>query len=205
MATKEHKNDSIDLLLILKAQEILRLSSRDPLHDYSHALRTCENAESIITREGLGIFLDKGLLRNAIWWHDVDRGRKDGDDSFTFKKYAEELNLSFVYVNKVVGIIGEHSFGKKQTTLESKVLYDADKLEYVSIPRVENLLRAKKVGLIEESMIEEFKTSWGLLIKNIEPTLNFLSTKHFFIERKKQFLDWGREIPDFAQLAASVV
>jgi HD superfamily phosphodiesterase len=195
--------DEIVLLGVLKAQDILREKSFDPIHAVEHHQKTWENVQWIVNNEGLEKSVDFGVLRLAAWWHDVDRGKANETESF--EKYCEDSNISPILVNKVTEVINEHSFGQLQNSLEGKILYDADKLEYVSILRVETLLEMNKEGKIDNKVFDYYKIEWAKRINKVKGSLNFVSTRIRFNNELAKFVEYGLKTPFFADLARSVI
>lgn len=120
--------------LILEAKKILEKESFDIGHDLSHHYKVWDNAIQIVLLENILNKVDLDLLTIACWWHDVDRGNKDNTKKF--EKAANEFELSELQIKKIIEIINSHSFHDARSNLtEAKVLFDADKIEYINPAR----------------------------------------------------------------------
>jgi uncharacterized protein len=105
-----------------------RSGKRDEAHDMKHVLTVLANAKAICAKENG----DWSIIEPAALLHDVERPPED----YMHKKYDHaELSSQTAgklgYGERVVKAIREHSAGKgpKPTTLESRILWDADKLD----------------------------------------------------------------------------
>ena len=111
------------------------LESRDPAHDFQHIMRVYKNTEAIGCREGadMEIILPAALLHDLVVYPKGSaKTSKSADDSADM---AESLLHRYGYakdkIDKICYCIRTHSFSKKlvPSTLEGKVLQDADRLD----------------------------------------------------------------------------
>jgi HD superfamily phosphodiesterase len=161
--------------IIRKAQERLVRHPFDALHGIEHHTNTWKNCLLIINKEKLKV--DKSYLKIAAWWHDVERNE---DACLLLRKSMSDLKFNDEAIEKVVAIINGHSYGRKQGNLESKILYDADKLEYVSEKRIETLSNLHKKGVIKDEKFTQYKKAWAERINNVKGNLHFSSSKELF-------------------------
>ena len=101
-------------------------------HDYFHLKRVVENALKIGKAENANLF----LVELSAWLHDVgDYKLHDGVDRSEelVKEFLLTQNLSDELINKVNEIISQVSFskGNSVTSLEAKVVQDADRLDAI--------------------------------------------------------------------------
>ena len=165
--------------IVRRAKVHLEENPYDSLHGVLHHQAVWENCLWIIDKEKLGV--DVEALEIAAWWHDVERGSETND---LFLRDADSFGFPDELKNKVVSIINEHSFEQKQTLLESKVLYDADKLEYLSPLRLEQLLELYRTGnSMDSKRLEHYKKEWGRRINVVRNNLHFDSTRQEFEKR----------------------
>ena len=99
-------------------------------HDYFHLKRVVENALKIGKAENANLF----LVELSAWLHDVgDYKLHDGVDRSEelVKEFLLTQNLSDELIDKVNEIISQVSFskGNSVTSLEAKVVQDADRLD----------------------------------------------------------------------------
>lgn len=101
-------------------------------HDYFHLKRVVENALKIGKAENADLF----LVELSAWLHDVgDYKLHDGVDRSEelVKEFLLTQNLSGELIDKVNEIISQVSFskGNSVTSLEAKVVQDADRLDAI--------------------------------------------------------------------------
>ncbi|MGI0010240.1 MAG: HD domain-containing protein [Nitrosopumilaceae archaeon] len=119
----------------LKAEVQKRLGKNDPAHDFEHIMRVYKNAEKIGKKEKANM----KLVRASVLLHDIVSYPKSDKRS---KRASTESALQAAnmlkrcgYDSHEIGIIAEaireHSFSKGMvpSTLEGKVLQDADRLD----------------------------------------------------------------------------
>jgi uncharacterized protein len=112
------------------------LSNDDPSHDIHHALRVLKNAEIISEKEGG----DLEIIWPAALFHDIVNYPKNSpkakyssrDSAVVTEKILRQLEFyPQEKISSVVKVIVEHSQsnGFKPSSLESKIIQDADRLE----------------------------------------------------------------------------
>lgn len=186
--------------VIAEAQKRLTEKPFDALHGVEHHQSVWNNCEWIIEQEDLSPDLD--VLRVAAWWHDVER------NSETFpqmKRTLRDFGASDEFVDKVLAAVSTHSFGHTQDILEGKILYDADKLEYLSINRVKELLRTREQGQMDEERFDYYQKAWAKRIKNLSGSLHFESSKTRFREDLRKFIEFARTEPTLEPMIASML
>jgi len=186
--------------LISQAKRYLAESPFDSLHASSHHQKVWENSLWIASEEGLEVDLD--ALQVAAWWHDIERG---SDDFNLLRQALESVGATPEFKEKVFTIIINHSFGQNQESLEAKVLYDADKLEYLSVERVENLLRDFKNGEMNQERVEYYKREWAGRIKLVRKSLHFHSSKKRFDDELVKFVEFCQSNPALAEFISGVL
>jgi hypothetical protein len=114
------------------SQQILSEKPHDAAHDWEHHKAVAINCLKIVDGEGLWGQVNIVNLFKAALFHDLERGSKEHDVATQAlrKSGCTDENLK-----EVVGLINEHSFNDKQVTLEGRILWAADKIEYVSKKR----------------------------------------------------------------------
>lgn len=167
------------------AQKRLLNNPYDIYHDINHHSSVWNNCLTISFNEKLSPNFE--TLEIAAWWHDVFR------DKDYLDKLSMALNKSGLgpcQIKEVVSLVGEHSFGKKQTSIETNILYDADKLELVSIPRFKYASLAYEQGLITIEERERYTHRWNEIIEDVENTLHYKFSKSEFKNRLENFLHY---------------
>ena len=112
----------------------LTLMGNDPAHGWPHVLRVLELSKKIIENERLNV--DENALVIATYLHDVGRFiAGEGHHAIKSANFSERLlkALGFEkeFIDEVKEIIISHSYtlALKASSLEAKVLSDADKLD----------------------------------------------------------------------------
>jgi uncharacterized protein len=127
------KSELKQLLKIAKEQ----YDCHDIAHDFSHAYRVLKTAQYIASKEPDA---DMDIVITSALFHDIVSFKKNSPQSKYSTKLSAELakvillNLGFFNekkIEKIVVVIHECSFSanKKLTSIESKIIKDADLLE----------------------------------------------------------------------------
>jgi HD superfamily phosphodiesterase len=174
----------------------------DRAHDLNHSEAVWNNCQAIILSEGLlGINLEALMIASP--WHDVQRSAPD--ECQILRETMEKAGAEPVFILEVENIIGEHSFGKKQTFIESKIFYDADKLEYLSIPRLQTIIKEYKEGIMSQERFIYYKTEWAKRINLVKGTLHFGYSHRRFKKDLEDIVAFMRETPLVSEMADLVV
>ncbi|PIR63072.1 MAG: hypothetical protein COU65_00055 [Candidatus Pacebacteria bacterium CG10_big_fil_rev_8_21_14_0_10_42_12] len=154
---------------ILIAKEILSKST-DVAHALDHHRRVAENCELITKTEKLQVSND--LIMIAAWWHDLES--RTGKTTL-LKSTLNSLNFDENTIDQIAIIISEHSFGQQQTSDESRVLYDADKLEWTNATRMSDVLLHDS-----KEVKQKYHETWIKNIFAVRETLHFEIVKKLF-------------------------
>ncbi|MDD5317553.1 MAG: HD domain-containing protein [Candidatus ainarchaeum sp.] len=113
-----------------------KISSRDPSHDFGHAVRTLANAERIAEEEGgdLEVLVPSALFHDAVNYpknHPLRHSSQQMAADAAEKMLKSVKNYPKGKIARVKTCIRECSFTNRTSpsTLESKILQDADALE----------------------------------------------------------------------------
>ena len=119
----------------IKKKVAKMLEGRDPGHDFEHIMRVYRNAEFIGQKEGA----DMEILLAAVLLHDLvvypkgsAKSAKSADDSADMaEKILRDYGWSKDRIERASYCIRTHSYSKRlvPSTLEGKVLQDADRLD----------------------------------------------------------------------------
>jgi len=125
----------MNTLSVLRNKVKKMMANNDPAHDFEHVLRVYANAEKICVKEKV----EKKLVLTATLLHDIVSFPKTDKRSKTSstksavkaKKILQKLNYSIDEIKIIIDAIESHSFSKnkKPTTIEGKILQDADRLD----------------------------------------------------------------------------
>ena len=136
--------------VIRKVQDMLsNKPNQSVAHRWDHLERVYKRAINLAEMSNKSQDIDIGVLKIAALLHDIDQpyNNKQNHVSKSVKKAEEilhEINYPTNKIQKVIKIILEHSSedNKQPSTLEAKILFDADKLDglgAVGIARVFSL------------------------------------------------------------------
>ncbi|HPA25747.1 MAG TPA: HD domain-containing protein [bacterium] len=173
---------------ITEAKKIMRQID-DPAHDYEHARSVFLDALKILKRSELKV--DMNIIALSAWWHDVGRLYKNvGHEKISAKMaYDNLVELSFDKKNclLVYNAIVNHKWSMKPKTIEGKIIYDADKLNFISIQRWKKCLKNKEYKNLKEMYF---------LIPRLETEFLFLkSSKEIYKKRIKKFIFFINKMP----------
>jgi len=110
-----------------------KLANNDPAHDFEHIMRVYRNAEKICKTENV----NKKLILSAVLLHDIVKIKNQKDSALKSAKLSEKILKENYFLDDEITIITdaikEHSFskGKISSTIEGKILQDADRLDAI--------------------------------------------------------------------------
>lgn len=149
----------------------------DAGHDWDHHQEVINNCGWIIEQEKLEDKVDLDVVLVAAAWHDFRRGAND----FTvLQRELEVQGAGQDFIDNVIKTISSHSYGNSQPTLEAMILFDADKLAYVSTERIYKVLKAVQDGDMTKEVMSRYAHHFKERIPNIPQMLNFDSSKRRF-------------------------
>ena len=117
----------------LKKMAKSKLVNNDPAHDFEHVMRVYRNAEKICKNENG----NKKLILSAVLLHDIIKIKNRKDSALKSAKLSEKILKENYFLDDEIIIISdaikEHSFskGKTPSTIEGKILQDADRLDAI--------------------------------------------------------------------------
>ncbi|MBI3619946.1 HD domain-containing protein [Candidatus Roizmanbacteria bacterium] len=165
--------------IIQEAQKRLVLMPIDIVHDVTHHYRVYENAIKILEHEKLKI--NDSIVTICAWLHDIEdrKGKKNDQIAKILEKYCVPL-----YDRKrIINIINEHTYGKKQSLLESKIIFDADKIEYVNAFRITSLKTAYQNKYIDNITYQRYLQEWKERTFNLQNYLHFSYSKSLYLKQ----------------------
>ena len=110
-----------------------KIKNNDPAHDFEHIMRVYHNAERICKHENG----NKKLILSAVLLHDIIKAKNHKDSAFRSAKLSEKILKEHSFSNDEIVVIcnaiNDHSFskGKVPSTIEGKILQDADRLDAI--------------------------------------------------------------------------
>jgi hypothetical protein len=175
------------------SRKILKTQAFDAAHDYKHHKTVADNCLNIIRLENLQDKVNLDVLISAAYWHDFERGtegdyKKAKKDNDGISRLLKKENVPENFINQVNKLIDEHSFHSDQVSLEGKILFDADKLEYVSLYRFKDSLNK-----LPPEKINYYRDLWKSRINTVRDRLFFESSKNLFDRRLNKLKAYIKE------------
>lgn len=112
-----------------------RLEKNDPAHDFEHIIRVYKNAQKIGKKEkaNMKLVCTSVLLHDLVSYQKSDKRSKNASSESALKaaKILKRYGFDDHEIDIISQAISEHSFSKDMipSTLEGKVLQDADRLD----------------------------------------------------------------------------
>jgi uncharacterized protein len=123
--------DTIDLL----KKEVYGRKASDSAHDFQHVIRVYKNAKKICKKENANekLVLSAALLHDIVSYPKSDKRSKlsSMESAIESKKILKKYNFSLEEIQIISDAIRDHSFSRNKipTTIEGKILQDADRLD----------------------------------------------------------------------------
>ena len=123
--------DTIDLL----KKEVYGRKASDSAHDFQHVMRVYKNAKKICKKENANekLVLSAALLHDIVSYPKSDKRSKlsSMESAIESKKILKKYNFSLEEIQIISDAIHDHSFSRNKipTTIEGKILQDADRLD----------------------------------------------------------------------------
>ncbi len=162
--------------LINKAKDYLEHQPVDSVHSVDHHERVADNCMKIIEEEHLNI--NSYAVVIAAWWHDVET--KQGATTL-LQQEMEMAGFDRQTIESVSAIVRSHTFGKDQKTIESQVLFDADKMEYFNPERMRKAVKDAQEGTLSIPILAQHYHLW------LDRYQSVLSSFHFSYSRETAF------------------
>jgi hypothetical protein len=163
------------VISIAKSQ--LLSSPFDIAHDVFHHYKVWENVMLIAVKEGLKLDFEK--LEIASWWHDYERGSVE---HLALTEAMQKTGYSEAYIKSVKDLINTHSFSDKHSDAEeAKVLFDADKLEYVNSGRLVWIGEGILQGLLDPQTGRKYGSALHERIYQVVQTLHYPTTRSMML------------------------
>lgn len=186
--------------VLQEARARLKDDPFDAGHDYVHHALVIQNCISITRQEGIKLSPDsEGALRIAALWHDYKRGNEEENDRIlTDTMLVAGFGDNFIH--RVLSIKNSHSYGNTQKSIEAKILFDADKLEYVSAIRYKHISAAIRKGEMSLETLAKYKMSFRERIGQIREQLHFETSRKLFDKRMPQAIEYQKVDPLWSDL-----
>ena len=180
----EHDSTEYKIDLLIKyITKFLKKTPPDCAHDHGHHIRVWKNVQYLISKGGFDV--DEKIMKVCSLWHDVDKHNNDT----SIEKYCRLVDLDSRVIRKINKIILDHRWSSKPVSLESKLLFDADKLEYVSVPRWNQALFYNN----KDNLIKLYFEGLNKRLPEMYKKMNFDVSKKIYKTRHNKFIKWAKE------------
>jgi HD superfamily phosphodiesterase len=176
--------------LLKEAEEFLNTKAFDAAHDLSHHQEVWANAQRIKVEAKEKV--DLVALQIAAMWHDVVVGRKKlnrnkikQQTAAYVEKRMQALSFPVNTISKAKTAILQHSEKDIQTIVESKILADADKIEWTSAARFQRLYQEITTGRLKKIKIFAYKKMFKNNFKKLSDKMHFKISQKIFQEKTK--------------------
>lgn len=157
----------------------------DIAHNIGHHYRVWENSMTIVREEKLHI--DSDAVQIAAWLHYIDNGK----EKQFLNQHAKKWGLNDALREKVRSIVIEQSFGQEPKSIESKIVYDADRIELLSIPRWQFVFQSCEEGNMTEAVRDNYIARVHARIPVLKDNLHFACSNKRFADRLPAFQNWA--------------
>ncbi len=166
--------------LLDEARVRLHESPFDIAHDLAHHLEVLRNALQL-AHDLEDPSIDFDALRVAVMWHDVPH--EDGTEKASeatanhLKVKMQQMGFHKDFIDKVYDAVSLHSFDQEPTSIEGKILYDADKLELLNVARIIRYGKAVESGQISAEKAKKDIEWLAQAYKTLRSKLHFEASK----------------------------
>lgn len=182
------------LEIINKAKEYLGHQPVDSAHGLDHHEAVASNCFKIIQAEHLNVNTTAVVI--AAWWHDLED--QEGATDLLQKEMAS-AGFDEQTTKATSSIIRSHTYGKLQETIEAKVLFDADKMDYFNPERMKKAVKDAQTGFLSIPVLAKHYHVWLDRYQDVLTSFNFaysraaayhnLATTLEEIEKMRVFLE----------------
>jgi len=115
--------------------EIKEIMDNDPAHDFAHVMRVYKNAQKICKKEKANekLVLSAALLHDIVSYPKSDKRSKSSsiESAKKSKQILKKYDFASDEITIICDAIKDHSFSQNKipTTIEGKILQDADRLD----------------------------------------------------------------------------
>ena len=161
-------------------QEVHNLMINDSAHDFDHIMRVFKNARNICKKENANekLVLSAVLLHDIVSYPKSDKRSKSSSikSAEKSKKILTKFNFTKEEIQIISDAIRDHSFSRNKipTTLEGKILQDADRLDAIGA------IGIARVFAVSGSEKRSFYNVKDPFCKNRTPDDEIWALDHFY-------------------------
>lgn len=161
----------------------------DAAHDLGHHLEVMARALELAHQLDNGADVD--ALRLAVMWHHLpldEQGQKNSKQTVdALQKKMVESNFRPEFSEKVIQAVSAYALDQQPTSLEGKILYDADKLELLNSNRWQRYATAVERGQISQEKAKKDFNQLADTYKVLRGKLHFEQSKLLFDKLATKF------------------
>lgn len=172
--------------LIGLAKLILTNNPPDLAHDFQHHQRVWQNILYIQKKEKIRK-LDMVMLQLCAYWHDINKHHFNANPALLFYTMTGDKKTADV----IEKTIDTHGWRNKAKTSLDKMLFDADKLEYVSLKRWRPLLRSN-LDIEQARLFKVYFEGLNKRLPSLPSRLHYASVKICYEVEYQKLLKWAR-------------
>ena len=182
--------------LISEAKLLLRKNPRDNIHGIDHHHRVFENTQTI--SKSLDTAIDKDVLKVSAYWHDlmvypesINLGSKGllKQTLDYLKNLMEKNNYPKDFQKNVYKAIKQHNFfTSRQSSIEGKILFDADKLDVLHEKRYRKIVENIKSKKLSQFQIKAYTKASKIWLSNMRSRYHFEVSRQIHDQRVKSLL-----------------
>lgn len=161
-------------------QEVRSKMKNDPAHDFDHIMRVYKNARKLSKKEKANtkLVLAATLLHDIIKYPKTDKRSKNSSlkSAQEAEKILKKYSFSLDEIKIISDAIRDHSFSRNKipTTLEGKILQDADRLDAIGA------IGIARVFAVAGSEKRQFYNKSDPFCKNRYPDDQQWTVDHFY-------------------------
>lgn len=164
----------------------------DAAHGVEHHRAVAGNCARIVEAENLTV--DEDVLTIAAWWHDLETQR---GGTGILREYLLANGYPAKTADSVCEIVEEHTYGQKQTSIEAKVLYDADKMEYFNPERMKQAIQDARRSVLPIAILKKHYGSWSQRYRQTLESFYFPYSRQIVQSRLSETLTVMGQMRDF--------
>lgn len=168
-------------------QNLQKTDPYDAGHDFEHHQTVVNNCQSLVKAEKLKV--NEEVLELAAWWHDYQRDNLSKNNA-AVKDSLHRHGFDDEFIKTVLDTINHHSHGNQQELTEQKVLYDADKIEYVNPERIKHVMNAVSNGNMSMQRAEKYAKVLNERVISVYESLHYDYSKQIFRKYAKELLSY---------------
>lgn len=177
--------------LITIAITHLKTHPFDAAHDLAHHKRVWQNAQKIanhLSHQTPSIKINLNALKLACFWHDVviddsqnfsNHHRSHSSAEYLAKAIAKHhLNPDLIHTTLLA--VKYHEYDDRPQNIEGQILWDADKLDVISLDRWLIAQKAFEAGQLSQTKYDSYTQTGAVWLKTLRSKFFFDITRELY-------------------------